>query len=64
MPSRADKSAVGAIHRPLRVSGFFCSSALVGCVALKPLIKEIGHDVLINLKIEDRGELNNEMSTL
>ena len=37
---------------------------LAACVALEPLFKEIGHDVLIKIKIEDRGDLNNAMSTL
>src|SRR6266516_4606648 len=27
-PPKADKSAMGAINRPLRLSGFICSSAL------------------------------------
>jgi len=39
-------------------------NTLAANVALEPLFEEIGHDVLINMKIEDRGDLNNAMSTL
>ena len=39
-------------------------NTLAACVALEPLFKEIGHDVLIKMKIEDRGDLNNAMSTM
>ena len=39
-------------------------NTLVACVALELLIKEIEHDVLIKMKIEDRGDLNNAMSTM
>jgi len=34
------------------------------CNALESLFNKIGYDVLINMKIEDRGDLNNAMSTL
>jgi len=39
-------------------------NTFVACVALEPLFNEVGHDVLIKIKIEDRGDLNNAMSTL
>ena len=39
-------------------------NTLAACVALEPLFNEVGHDVLIKIKIEDRGDLNNEMSAM
>ncbi len=39
-------------------------NTLAACVALEPLFNEIGHDVLITMKIEYRGDLNNAMSTM
>jgi len=39
-------------------------NSLATCNALEPLFNKIEHDVLINMKIEDRGDLNNAMSTL
>ena len=41
-----------------KINTFGCS------VALELLLVEIGHDVLIKIKIEDRGDLNNEMSAM
>jgi len=39
-------------------------NTLAAYIALESLFKEIGHDVLIKMKIEDRGDLNNAMSTM
>ncbi len=44
---------------------YFGKINIFGCsVALELLLVEIGHDVLIKIKIDDRGDLNNAMSTL
>jgi len=39
-------------------------NTLAACGALELLSVEIGHYVLIKIKIEDRGDLKNEISTM
>ncbi len=49
----------------LRIMVYFGKiNTLAAYVALERVFKEMGHNVLISMKIEDRGELNNAMSAL